>query len=151
VVASLIKQLSNKFEPVHPELESAYNREYPTPNFEELLRLLMLYSRQFLQVVLFLDAYDETDPAERPKLLRLIEESRKSGLRTCVTVRKHLLKPLLAKWNDAVVVPISANSDDVNRFLTWKLSAHVDAGDVTLDEAAMETIVRTIESKAGEM
>jgi hypothetical protein len=147
VLASLLKQLASPLNKVPLCLNGLYQKfkplaeEVPRPTKETLLELLLEFGKEYPQVFVFLDAFDECDAPLRVELVSIIQVLHDAKIKVWVTTQPGQLQGLeKGGLTDAVKAEIKAKETDVARYVRSNLT------NVAIDDQLRTDIINTISS-----
>ena len=136
VIASLLKQLLSALPEIPSAIQDAFSKfesgESGSDSID-FIGFIKTVSTNLSCVAILLDAFDECQPHEQPKIVDLVSELRKSGIRVYITTRPHCRAYLKDKLPDTVFTEIAANEEDIKMFLDEKM-ASMDVGDELKDQ-----------------
>jgi len=127
VVRSFIKQLVYQLEFMPPNLEAAYDRWIAKgihPTRDLFIDLFITCAKEFSDVYVFLDAYDECVKSERKSLIQFLQQlSQMGNVCTFITTRTHTLDDLTSLLENNKTLKIKATPEDVETYISEKLES----------------------------
>ena len=121
------------------------------PLLADLMRMLRTATASLPQVFICIDALDECLPRNLPGLLEslrgIVRESPK--MRIFLTGRPHVREAIEKYFAEALVIPVSPNTDDIRNYMEMKLDRDDDPE--VMDDDLREDIVRVILDKMSDM
>lgn len=124
VLANFLIQLLCRLESWPSEIETTYTdcvKRRARPDFETLLNLFEIVSRQFRGVYVMIDAFDELDTELRPTFMSLIRKLSQHSIKTMVTSRPH---PEITHELEecGLRLGISAMDSDITKYIEYRLN-----------------------------
>ena len=136
---SLLKQVVYQLGDIPAIVEKAYDQWVThgmsaEPERTSMFTLLENCFAKFTTVFVLIDAFDECNEKEQWKILKDLERLPLFQLRLFITGRSHVFEsPTVRKFSqlkqwgqDANYQPISATSDDINKYLTKELAQYAE-------------------------
>jgi hypothetical protein len=121
LMSSFIKQLVILTGRMPSSLQIAHSSKN-RPDGQRLINIFKEYCQNLLaDVYVFLDAFDECQSAHHPNIVSLIQNLNESGIRVYITMRDFLLGSGLFTTFNVEPLRISADEDDVKKFVEFRL------------------------------
>jgi hypothetical protein len=126
---SLLAQLMDQCQNLPTTLRTEYDSwsncgRKNRPSDTRFLKLLGECISEFPRVFVVLDAFDETDFDERPGLIESLQKLCGSKLNLFITTRSPLAAQLQAKFPQSVELEITAQDDDISKYLKDRLKGN---------------------------